>query len=106
MVNALKRMTYAEEAGFKKRAAYYFWLRASQVIAMETPDATELLFAKGVYSGKIDKKDMCLTVITNTSIGTAIDSSTEPTDSDLEWAVITDNQFGKLAVAYDAAGRL
>jgi len=106
MANALKRMTYAEEAGFQKRVAYYFWLRANQVMAMETPDATELLFAKKVYAGEIDKKDMCLTVITNTSVGASIDAGTNPAEGDLEWAVITENQFGKLAIAYVVAGRL
>ena len=106
MANSLKRMLYAEEAGFQKKVAYYFWLRSNQIFALETPDATELLFAKEVYAGKIDKKDMCLTIITNTSVGSAIDSESEPIESDLEWAVITDNQFGKLAIAYDAAGRL
>jgi hypothetical protein len=106
MANALKRMTYAEETGFQKRVAYYFWLRANQVMALTTPDATELVFAKEVYAGQVSKVDMCLTVITNTSVGAAIDAGTNPAEGDLEWAVITDNQFGKLAIAYDAAGRL
>ena len=106
MADALKRMAYAEEAGFQKRVAYYFWLRANQVMALSTPDETELLFAKEVYAGKISKVDMCLTVITNTSVGTSIDAGTNPVEDDIEWAVVTDNQFGKLAIAYSAAGRL
>ena len=104
MANSLKRMLYAEEAGFQKRVAYYFWLRASQVMALAEPDATELAFAKAVYSDRVSKKDMCLVVITNTTVGTTIDGGSDPTENDLEWSVITDNQFGNLAQSYNAAG--
>ena len=104
MAVSIKRMTYAEEAGFQKRVGYYFWYQANAVLNQETPDATELAFAKAVYAGKVSKKDMCLTVITNSSIGTAIDSNSEPSDSDIEWAVTTNNQFGNLAKSYDAVG--
>lgn len=104
MANSLKRMSWAEEAGFQKQVAYYFWEKAKEVLAEETPNSVELAFAKKVYAGQVLKLDMCLTVITNTSIGSTIDSSGSPSDSDVEWAVKTDNQFGKLALAYEAAG--
>jgi len=104
MADSVKRMVYAEEAGFQKRVAYYYWLRASQVLALETPEALDLTMAKAVYADKVSKKDMCLTVITNTSIGGTIDAGNTPSESDLEWAVVTDDQFGKLALAYDSAG--
>jgi len=106
MADAIKRQSYADHDGFQKRVAYYFWDQARAVLAQETPDADDLAFAKGVYAGQVKIKDMCLTVITNTSIGTSIDGGSEPSDSDLEWAVKTDNQFHNLALAYQAAGLL
>lgn len=104
MADSVKRMIYAEEAGFQKRVAYYYWLRASQILALETPDALNLKMAKAVYADKVSKKDMCLVVITNTDVGTTIDAGNVPVEGDIEWAVITDDQFGKLALSYDAAG--
>lgn len=104
MANALERQSYADHAAFQKRVSYYFWERAKEVLALDTPDATEAAFAKAVYAGQVKTKDMCLTLITNTAIGGTIDTGGEPTDSDIEWAVKTDNQFGNLAQAYSAAG--
>jgi len=104
MADALKRQSYADHTAFQRRVAYYFWDQAKIVLADDTPDADDLAFAKAVYGGQVKIKDMCLTVITNTSIGTSIDNETEPTDSDIEWAVKTDNQFHNLALAYSAAG--
>ena len=104
MSNSLKRMLWAEEAGFQKQVAYYFWEKAKEVLAEEIPNSIELAFAKKVYVGQVSKLDMCLTVITNTSIGTAIDSGSTPSDGDIEWAVKTDNQFGNLAQSYESAG--
>ena len=106
MVDSVKRMAYAEEAGFQKRVAYYYWFRASQILALETPDALNLKMANAVYADKVSKKDMCLAVITNTNIGTTIDAGNAPVENDIQWAVITDDQFGKLALSYDAAGMI
>lgn len=104
MADALKRQNYAEHKEFQQRAGYYFWLRSAAVLADASPDADDLKLAKAVYAGQVSLKDMGLTIITNTSIGTTLDGDGAPTDSDIEWAVITDNQFHKLAVAYVAAG--
>ena len=104
MADAIKRQSYADHDGFQKRVGYYFWERAKEVLAQETPDTDDLAFAKQVYAGQVKYKDMCLTVISNSSVGTSIDGGTEPSDSDLEWAVKTDNQFHNLALAYAAAG--
>lgn len=104
MANAIKRQGYANHEGFGLRVSYYFWEKAKEVLAAETPDATDLLFAKAVYAGQVSVRDMCLTVITNTSIGSAIDNDSAPSDSDIEWAVKTDNQFHNLALAYETSG--
>jgi hypothetical protein len=85
--------------------AYYFWDQARAVLADTASfTAEEVSFAKSIYSNQVKVKDMCLTIITNTSVGTSIDDGTEPIDSDIEWAVKTDNQFQNLALAYSAAG--
>lgn len=103
-IDSVKRVSYAKDAGFQKRVGYWYWVRASQVLDQETPDPDDLAFAKAVYAKKVDKEDMCMTVITNTNIGAALDSDGAIDEDDLEWAVITDNQFNKLAQSYIAAG--
>ncbi len=104
MANALKRQNYADHGEFQQRVGYYFWERSKAVLADSGINADDLKLAKAVYASQVNKKDMCLTLITNTSVGTTIDGDGAPTDSDIEWAVVTDNQFHNLALAYVAAG--
>ena len=106
MSNAAKRMDYANHPVFQDRVGYWFWAKASEVFVQEMPDAVDLAFAKAIYAGSVSKQHMCLAVITNTAIGASLDLSQEPPDGDIEWAVKTDNQYGKLAQAYHAAGLL
>lgn len=104
MANGLKRMLYAEEAGFQKRVGYYYWQRASQVLLSASPDSTDLALAKAIYAGRVSRLDMCLSVVTVAAIGNAIDNEGIPTDAQIETAVVTEDRFHLLALAYQASG--
>ena len=109
MADALKRIAKARSQAFKDRCEYYMYQKAAAVFAQETPDADDLLLAKALWAGQVKIEDMAKNVVTNSTIGGAIDNGNEPTESDISWCIQTDDNadaqmFSKLAASYKAAG--
>ena len=109
MANAIKRMNKAKNKGFQAMCEYYMYQKAGVIFSQETPDADDLLLAKALWANQVKIEDMARNVVTNTSIGAAIDSGNDPLESDIEWCISNDDSadaqmFSKLAQSYKAAG--
>lgn len=104
MADALKRISKSKDKAFQDRCMYYMYQKAAAVFAQGTPDADDLLLAKALWAGQVKIEDMARIVVTNSSIGTVIDNDTAVSESDIEWAIVTDDTFNELAQSYKAAG--
>jgi len=104
MADSVKRQTMANNKPFQDRCEYYFYEHARTVLEAATPDATDLAFAKAIWAGQVKVLDMTKAVMTNATVGTAIDNDTTITESDLAYVIITENKFNALAESYSAAG--
>ena len=104
MADALKRIQKARDKQFQDRVAFYMWQQANSVLDASNSDADDLELAKKIIARTVDVEDMAMVVITNATIGSDIDSDTNPTDSDIEYVVVTENKFHDLATAYKAVG--
>jgi hypothetical protein len=103
MADSRLRHAWATSSDAQNRIKYYLYAHAMTIFGQDPPDADDLAFAKKVYRGEASLYAMACVLMASTSIGDTIDSNGTPTDSDIEWAVITDNQFHNMALA-DAAG--
>lgn len=104
MANAIKRMNKVDNTAFQKRCEYYMYQKAAAIFAASSPDADDLLLAKALWANQVQVKDMVRIVVTNTTIGAAIDAGTDVAESDIEYVIITDTAFHNLALSYKAAG--
>jgi len=104
MADSVKRQTMANNKPFQDRCEYYFYEHARSVLEDTTPDATDLAFAKAIWAGQVRIIDITKVVITNSTIGTAIDTDSSISESDLAYVVSTEDKFNALAEAYLAAG--
>lgn len=104
MADSVKRQTVANNKPFQDRCEYYFYEHARSVLEAETPDTDDLAFAKAIWAGQVRVLDMTKAVMTNATVGTAIDSDSAVSESDLAYVVTTENKFNALAQAYSAAG--
>jgi hypothetical protein len=103
MADSKKRNAWAKDAAAQDRIRYYLFAHSMTVFGQDNPDTNDLAFAKKVYRGEAPLYPMACVLMANTDIGATIDSDGVPTDSDIEWAIVTDNQFNKMAQA-DAEG--
>ena len=108
MATAFKRISMTKDQEFQDRCEYYMYQKAAAVFAAGTPDADDLLLAKALWAGQVNRQDIARIVVTNASIGAAIDAGTEVTESAVEWTVTSDDAgaqaFHQLALAYKSAG--
>lgn len=104
MTDSIKRQTMANNKPFQDRCEYYFYEHARGIFEASSPNTDDLAFAKALWSGQVKIIDLTKAVITNATIGAAIDAGTEITESDLAYVVSTENKFNALAQAYAAAG--
>ena len=104
MADAGKRISKTKDAWFQDRCEYYMYQKAAAVFAAGTPDADDLLLSKALWAGQVNRQDIARIVVTNASIGTAIDVGTEVSEGDVEYVIITDTAFHQLALAYKSAG--
>lgn len=104
MADASKRMNKTKEPIFQDRCEYYMYQKAADIFAAQSPDADDLLLSKALWAGQVNVVDMARIVVTNSTIGAAIDQDTEVTESDIEYVIITDTAFNNLATSYKAAG--
>lgn len=104
MADALKRISKVKSQAFQDRCAYYMYQKAATVFADGTPDADDLLLAKALWAGQVKMEDMARIVVTNSSVGADIDDDTDPSESDIEYVIITDTAFNELATSYKSAG--
>lgn len=104
MADALKRISTAKDAAFQDRCTYYMYQKAAAVFAEETPDADELLLSKALWANQVRIEDMARIVVTNGTVGTDIDADTAPSESDIEYVIVSGTSFNELALAYKAAG--
>jgi len=104
MADSIKRQTMANNKPFQDRCEYYFYEHARVVLEDTTPDATDLAFAKAIWAGQVRILDMAKVVITNSTIGTAIDTDSSISESELAYVVSTEDKFNALAESYLAAG--
>jgi len=104
MADALKRMYMAKTDGFQKRCCWYMYQKAAVIFAQDPPDADDLLLAKALWANQVKLEDMAMIVLTNSTIGDAVDAGNAVTESDIEYVIITDTAFHNLALAYKAAG--
>ena len=104
MADAAKRITKTKDQSFQDRCQYYMYQRAAAVFAEETPDADDLLLAKALWAGKVSMQDMARIVVTNATIGAAIDAESAITESDIEYVIVTSGAYHQLALAYKSAG--
>lgn len=104
MANALKRISQTKDQAFQDRCAYYMYQKAAAIFAAAEPDADDLLLAKALWANKVQMQDMARIVVTNATIGAAIDAGNDPTESDIEYVIVTATSFHQLALAYKSAG--
>jgi hypothetical protein len=104
MADAMKRMNKTKDKAFQDRCEYYMYQKAAAVFAQGTPDANDLLLAKALWAGQVNVVDMARMVVTNSTIGTAIDADNAVSESDIEYVIITATSFHDLAESYAAAG--
>ena len=104
MADSLKRITAARDKQFQDRVSYFMWQQANAVLDTETPNEDDLALAKGVIARQINVEDMTMIVITNATVGIAIDAGNAVSDSEIEYVVATENKFHDLALSYKAAG--
>ena len=104
MADAAKRISKTKDLSFQDRCTYYMYQKAAAVFAEATPDADDLLLAKALWANKVSMQDIARIVVTNATIGAAIDAGNDPTESDIEYVIVTDGSFHQLALAYKSAG--
>jgi len=104
MTDALKRISKTKDQAFQDRCTYYMYQKATAVFAESTPDADDLLLAKALWSNKVSMQDIAKIVVTNSTIGAALDASNEVSENDIEYAIVTSGAFHQLALAYKSAG--
>lgn len=104
MADALKRIYMAKTEGFQGRCRWYMYQKAAAIFDQETPDTDDLLLAKALWSNQVRMEDMAMIVLTNSTIGAAVDAGNAVLDSDIEYVIMTDTAFHNLALAYKAAG--
>jgi len=104
MTDALKRISKTKDQAFQDRCTYYMYHKATAVFAESTPDADDLLLAKALWSNKVSMQDIAKIVVTNSTIGAAIDAGNEVSESDIEYAIVTSGSYHQLALAYKSAG--
>jgi len=98
MADSLKRITWAKDKQNQDRVDYYLFQKALAVMALETPGADDLAFAKMIYVGSHNLLACAKVVVSNTTIGAKIDVGTAVPDSDIEYVVMTE-QWTALAGA-------
>ena len=103
MADSLKRITKAKNKQFQDRVNYYLWEKAREVLAAEkiTPgsqNVEELAYSKRIFANQAPVISAAMAIITQTTIGSAIDSDAVVSDTDIESAVKID-QFRAIAVA-------
>lgn len=103
MANSGKRSKWAKSAYAQDQIRYYLYAHSVTIFGQASPDTDDLAYAKKVYRGQADLYAMACVLMANTSIGDTIDSDGSPSDSDIEWAIVADNQYHNMATA-DAAG--
>ncbi len=104
MANAFKRIAASKDKAFQDRCFWYMHQKAAAVFAQETPDADDLLLAKALWAGQVKVEDMARIVLTNATIGAAVDSDTEVSEGDIEYVILSSTAFNDLAASYKAAG--
>ena len=104
MAIAFKRISMTKDQEFQDKCEYYMYQKASAVFAAGTPDADDLLLAKALWAGQVNRQDIARIVVTNSSIGSDIDAGTAVSESDVEYVIVTDTAFHQLALAYKSAG--
>ena len=104
MADALKRISCTKNAPFQERCQYFMYQQAGVIFGQGSPDADDLLLAKAIWSNQVKAEDMARIVVTNATVGGKIDADQVPTDSEIEYVVMTENKFHSLALAYKAAG--
>jgi hypothetical protein len=104
MTDALKRISKTKDQAFQDRCTYYMYQKATAVFAESTPDADDLLLAKALWSNKVSMQDIAKIVVTNSTIGAAIDAGNEVSESDIEYVIVTSGSYHQLALAYKSAG--
>ena len=108
MADAGKRISKTKDAWFQDRCEYYMYQKAADIFAQETPDADDLLLAKALWAGQVNRQDIARIVVTNFDIGVAIDAGTAVLESAIEWMIYSEDTgakgFHQLASAYKSAG--
>jgi len=104
MANSGKRIRMSKDAEFQNRCFWHMHQKAAAIFAQETPDADDLLLAKALWAGQVNQEDVARVVLTNATVGAAVDADTEVTESDIEYVIVSDTAFNDLAVSYRAAG--
>lgn len=107
MTDALKRISKAKDQAFQDRCAYYMYEKAATVFEDGTPDADDLLLAKALWANQVNILDMARIVVTNATIGGAIDAGNAVSESDISWMITSEDAgakgFHNLALAYKSA---
>ena len=104
MADATKRMNISRDNAFQDQCKYYMYQQAGVIFGQAEPDADDLLLAKALWAGKVNAEDMARIVVTNATVGAAVDAGNAVLGSDIEFVITTDNKFHSLALAYKAAG--
>ena len=104
MADARLRIGRSRSKPFQDRCLYYMYDKAAAVFAESSPDADDLLLAKALWANQVKIEDMARIVVTNATIGAAVDSETTVAESDIEYAIVSGGSFHELALSYKAAG--
>ncbi len=91
---------------FQDRCTYYMYQQAGVVFAQLTPDPDDLLLAKALWSGNVSMQDVARIVVTNATIGAAIDAGNTIAEGDIEYVILSSGAFHQMALAYKSAGLL
>lgn len=106
MTDAIKRIGTARTKQFQDMNEYYIRAKATSVLTDGSPDTDDLKLAKAVYSRTVNREDIAMIAVDNSTIGAAIDEGNDIQESWVEyvWVGVDSPSFHNLAVSMVAAG--
>ena len=98
MADSIKRIQWSRDKETQDKVLYYLFQKAKDVITEGTAPQAELDFADRIYNQSFNVFAASMICASNATIGAAVDDETAVAESDIEYAVATD-QWANMANA-------
>jgi len=90
MADSIKRIQWSRVLMNQDKVLYYLFQQAKAVLTAGTAAQPELDLASRIYGNTVNLFAACMICASNSTIGTAIDADNAPSESDIEYVVVTD----------------